>query len=54
MTECLWQQEEWEMRGSGVSAVEPGVTFSSIFVGKNGWRTQIRFRLSEGSQWTIR
>jgi hypothetical protein len=54
ITEWFWQREEGEMRGSGVGAVEPGVTFRSVFVGENGCRTQIRSDLSEGSQSTIR
>jgi hypothetical protein len=53
MTEWFWQREEWEMRWPGVGVVEPGVTFSSVFAGKNDWRTQIRSHLSEGSRSTI-
>ncbi|HXJ39167.1 MAG TPA: hypothetical protein VNH18_07800 [Bryobacteraceae bacterium] len=53
MTEWFWQREEWEIRRPGVGAVEPGVTFSSVFAGQNGGRTQIRSHLSEGAQSAI-
>jgi hypothetical protein len=54
VTEWFWQRAKWAMRGSGVGAVGPGVTFSSDFAEENSWRARNRSRLSEGSQSTIR